>query len=67
MTKKIKKDSLVFQVWYKQTMRSRPKLVAVLPDTHYTYESAKETAIKLKKERHWSAVSVVKVVTQNVS
>jgi hypothetical protein len=54
---------MTYEIWYKVTQRSRPKLAVVMLD----HEAAKEHAQELKKEFHWAAVNVVKVkVTADV-
>jgi hypothetical protein len=56
-----KEEQLLYQIWYKVTMHSRPKLGVVLPSTHYDFETAKEVAHTMKEQFHWAAVNVVKV------
>lgn len=53
------KEQRNYQVWYKVTMRSHPKLGVVLPGEQYNEETAKEVAKTMKEQFHWAAVSVV--------
>jgi hypothetical protein len=63
-TKKKKDENvLYFQIWFKVTTRSRPKLKVTFPhNRRYSYEFVLDVAHSLKEEFHWAAVSVVKVV-----
>jgi hypothetical protein len=50
-----------YQIWYKMTMQSKPKLASVLSDKQFNIEEAKSVANELKSAYHWAHVSVVKV------